>query len=193
MGSSAGGHLASTLLTHFDNGLPGGRDHVDQEPSQPDLGILCYPVITLGEFTHQGLRDGPLGPNPAPELVTELSSELQVTSNTPPTFLWHTWEDTAVPVENSLAFADALRKHGVPFDLHIYQKGGHGQGLGTRNTDFSTLHPWAANCLYWLQSQGFIETMNTPPSPAADPGPFANPILEQRADPWVWRHTDGFY
>jgi acetyl esterase/lipase len=158
MGSSAGGHLASTLLTHFDTGDTNSADAIEQQSSRPDLGILCYPVITMGEFTHQGSRKNLLGTNAPPELVTELSNELQVTKDTPPTFLWHTYEDTAVPVENSLQFADALRKSRVPFDLHVYQKGGHGMGLGIRAytpENLPKLHPWTADCLYWLKVQGF--------------------------------------
>ncbi len=157
MGSSAGGHLASTLLTHFDVGKPGDADPIERQSSRPDLGILCYPVITMGEFTHQGSKENLLGKNPSPELVQNLSNELQVTKETPPTFLWHTWEDTAVPVENSLQFAAALRKAGVPFDLHIYQKGPHGLGLGTRQWDPEHRHPWTQDCVYWLRVQGFIK------------------------------------
>jgi acetyl esterase/lipase len=155
MGSSAGGHLASTLLTHFDAGQAGAPDLIERQSSRPDLGILCYPVITMGEFTHHGSRNNLLGPNPSPELIRNLSNELQVTKETPPTFLWHTWEDNVVPVENSLQFAEALRKAGVPFDLHIYQKGGHGLGLGTHHWDPQHRHPWTQDCVYWLKVQGF--------------------------------------
>ena len=88
MGSSAGGHLASTVLTHFDSGDTNSPDPVERQSSRPDIGILCYPVITMGEFTHQGSRNSLLGTNPSPELVKLLSSELQVTTNTPPCFLW---------------------------------------------------------------------------------------------------------
>ncbi len=150
MGSSAGGHLASTLLTHFEAGKPGAADPVDRQSSRPDLGILCYPVISMGPNTHQGSRANLLGNNPDPELIKLLSNELQVTKDTPPCFIWHTWEDTAVKVENSLEFAAALRHHGVPFDLHIYQKGGHGMGLGGG-------HPWARDCIFWLKAQGFVK------------------------------------
>lgn len=155
MGSSAGGHLASTLLTHFDGGQPNDPDRVERQSSRPDLGILCYAVITMGKFTHQGSKNNLLGKDPSPELVRNLSNELQVTKETPPTFIWHTWEDTTVPVENSLQFAEALRKAGVPFDLHIYQKGGHGLGLGTRQWDPEHRHPWTRDCAYWLKVQGF--------------------------------------
>jgi acetyl esterase/lipase len=155
MGSSAGGHLASTLLTHFDAGKPDAEDVIERQSSRPDLGILCYAVITLGQFTHQGSRHNLLGQDTFPELVRELSNELQVTKDTPPCFLWHTFEDTAVPVENSLQFAEALRKAGVPFDLHVYQKGAHGLGLGTAQWDPARRHPWAADCAFWLKTRGF--------------------------------------
>jgi len=156
MGSSAGGHLASTILTHFDGGTPKDPDLVEQFSSRPDIGILCYAVITMGPFTHGGSKKNLLGENPAPELVDLLSNEKQVTKDTPPCFLFHTWEDKAVPVENSLMFAEALRKAGVPFDLHIFQKGGHGMGLGPER-DKGILHPWANDCLYWLKVQGFLK------------------------------------
>ena len=148
MGSSAGGHLASTLLTHFTAGTPDAADLVERESSRPDLGILCYPVITMGANTHQGSRNNLLGKDPSPELVDLLSNEKQVTSQTPPCFIWHTWEDAGVKVENSLEFAGALRRAGVPFDLHIYQKGPHGMGLRPG-------HPWSEDLLFWLKAQGF--------------------------------------
>jgi acetyl esterase/lipase len=156
MGSSAGGHLASTLLTHFDAGKPDAEDPIERQSSRPDLGILCYAVITMGQFTHQGSKKNLLGTDPRPELVTLLSNELQVTKETPPCFVWHTFEDTAVPVENSLQFAEALRKVGVPFDLHVYQKGRHGIGLADK-PPFANAHPWARDCLLWLKEQGFVK------------------------------------
>ena len=154
MGSSAGGHLASTLLTHFDMGLAEATDPVERLSSRPDLGILCYAVISMGPNTHGGSKQNLLGNNPSPELVELLSNEKQVTKETPRCFIWHTWEDNAVKVENSLEFAAALRKAGVPFDLHVYQKGNHGIGLGGRA---GALHPWAADCLFWLKAQGFAK------------------------------------
>jgi acetyl esterase/lipase len=154
IGSSAGGHLASTLLTHFDAGQADATDPIERQSSRPDLGILCYAVITMGQYTHQGSKHNLLGNNPSPELVRELSNELQVTKETPPCFIWHTWEDPVVPVENSMQFAEALRKAGVPFDLHIYQKGNHGLGLGTREWDPARRHPWTHDCSYWLKVQG---------------------------------------
>jgi acetyl esterase/lipase len=156
MGSSAGGHLASTILTHFDAGKPSDPDPIERESSQPDLGILCYPVITMGENTHGGSRKNLLGDNPSPDLIELLSNEKQVTPQTPPTFIFHTWEDKAVKVENSLAFAEALKKNNVPFDLHIYEKGAHGMGLGGGRAG-GPHHPWTEDCLYWLEVQGFLK------------------------------------
>ncbi|MGC8886595.1 MAG: alpha/beta hydrolase [Verrucomicrobiia bacterium] len=156
MGSSAGGHLASTLLTHFDEGNPKATDPVEKFSCRPDLGILCYPVITMGEFTHQGSKTYLLGKNPDPELVKNLSNELQVKSNTPPCFIWHTYEDNAVKVENSLQFAIALRKAGVPFDLHIYQKGAHGMGLKAK-PPFENVHPWANDLLFFLKEHNWCK------------------------------------
>jgi len=156
MGSSAGGHLASTLLTHFDSGKTDATDPIDRQSSRPDLGILCYPVITMGDKTHVGSRNNLLGPKPTPELIKLLSNELQVTKETPPCFIFHTADDGAVPVENSLDFARALRKAGVPFDLHIAQSGPHGIGLGSREYDPTKFHPWVRDCSYWLKTQGFV-------------------------------------
>ncbi len=156
MGSSAGGHLASTILTHFDAGQADAADPIDRVSSRPDLGVLCYPVITMGEFTHGGSKKNLLGENPSPELVDLLSNEKQVTKETPPTFIFHTAADSGVPVENSLLFAEALRKNHVPFDLHIYEKGGHGMGLGPQR-DKGIYHPWAADCLYFLKEHGFVK------------------------------------
>jgi acetyl esterase/lipase len=157
MGSSAGGHLASTLLTHFDAGKPDAADPIERQSSRPDLGILCYAVISFGEFGHRGSMNNLLGKDPSPELVRELSNELQVTKYTPPCFIWHTYEDGGVPVENSLQFAEALRKARVPFDLHVYQKGQHGLGLGTRDWNPEKRHPWTRDCIFWLQVQGFAK------------------------------------
>ncbi|HEV7300293.1 MAG TPA: alpha/beta hydrolase [Tepidisphaeraceae bacterium] len=154
MGSSAGGHLASTLLTHSDAGDARSPDPIDHHSSRPDVGILCYPVITMGAHSHSGSRASLLGEQPSAELVTLLSNELQVTTDTPPCFVWHTWEDAAVPVENSMDFAAALRRAGVPFDLHIYQKGRHGIGLSDK-PPFANVHPWARDLAFWLKANNF--------------------------------------
>src|SRR5436190_21133731 len=157
IGSSAGGHLASTLLTHFDAGKPDAEDKIERQSSRPDLGILCYPVVSMGKFTHQGSKNNLLGKDPSPEVVEDLSNELRVTSNTPPCFIWATYEDTAVPVENSLQFAAALRQARVPFDLHIYEKGAHGLGLGSRVYGGGQRHPWTRDCVVWLKERGFAK------------------------------------
>ncbi len=157
MGSSAGGHLASTLLTHFDAGNADAADPIERQSSRPDLGILCYPVISMtSPFTHQGSKRNLLGPDPSPELARKLSSELQVTKDTPPCFIWHTWEDKGVPIENSLSFAEALQKNGVRFDLHIYERGPHGIGLGSREWRPEQRHPWTRDCEFWLMERGFV-------------------------------------
>lgn len=157
IGSSAGGHLASTILTHFDHGNVESEDPVERLSSRPDWGILCYPVITMQEFTHQGSRRNLLGENPDSELLWLLSNELQVSPQTPPCFLWHTLEDKGVPMENSLMFAQALRKANVPFALHIYQKGRHGIGLAGNPEQPESLHPWTRDCAFWLKENGFLK------------------------------------
>lgn len=155
MGSSAGGHLAATALTHFDAGDPGAADPIDRVSSRPSLGILCYPVITMGANTHSGSKRNLLGDNPAPDLVELLSNEKQVTSDTPPAFIFHTFEDSTVKIENAMEFAAGLRQHGVPFALHIYTKGSHGMGLGSAQWDPGNRHAWTYECALWLKEQGF--------------------------------------
>ena len=157
MGSSAGGHLASTLMTHWDDGQADSADPIERFSSRPNVGILCYPVISMGANTHAGSKKNLLCDNPSPELVTLLSSELQVKSNTPPAFVWHTFEDKGVKIENAISFVQALNKVNVPFELHTYQKGPHGIGLGTRDGDPAKLHPWTTACLNWLRLQGFVK------------------------------------
>ena len=150
-GFSAGGHLASTAATHFDAGDPKASDPVERVSCRPDFAILAYPVITMtSEFTHQGSRRNLLGDNPDPKLIELLSNEKQVTRETPPAFLFHTGEDDAVPPENSVRFYLALRKAGVPAELHIYQHGKHGQGLAC--TDH-VLSSWSDRLADWLIGQ----------------------------------------
>jgi acetyl esterase/lipase len=156
MGSSAGGHLASTLMTHFDNGDSVSADPIERASSRPDFGILCYPVISMGEITHKVSREQFLGLHPSPELVALYSNELQVTPATPPCFLFHTFEDQVVSVENSINFAKALQKNGVPFDLHIYQHGPHGLGIGDK-PPFAHPHPWTNDLIVWLKGQDAIK------------------------------------
>lgn len=137
MGSSAGGHLAAHSLVSYGT--------IESPVSlRPDFGILCYPVIAMsGEHCHTGSRANLLGDHPSEELIREVSCDDLVTAQTPPCFIWHTYEDAGVLFENSLLFAAALRRNGVPFELHIYHKGRHGLGL---NADFS----WANDCLRWI-------------------------------------------
>jgi acetyl esterase/lipase len=152
-GFSAGGHLASTAATHFDSGDPNAADPIDRAGSRPDFAILSYPVISLGEFAHVGSRNNLLGKNPDPKLVEDLSNDLRVTAQTPPTFLFHTTADATVPVENSVRFYLALRKAGVPAELHIFQNGPHGVGLAP--TD-ATLSAWGGLLANWLRERGLL-------------------------------------
>ena len=154
LGFSAGGHLAATLSTHFDAGDPNATDPVERQSCRPDLAILCYPVITFAApYTHQGSVNNLLGPEPDPDLVQSLSLETRVTAETPPVFLWHTADDAAVPVENSLLFASALSRHKVPFALHIFPHGRHGLGLAEGDPEVGQ---WTNECAAWLAGRGFI-------------------------------------
>jgi acetyl esterase/lipase len=155
MGFSAGGHLASTAGTHFDAGEAGAADPIDRMSSRPDFLVLCYPVISFMEFAHQGSKRNLLGENPDPKLVEDLSNQLQVTAKTPPTFLFHTTTDGTVPVENSVMFYAALRKAGVPAELHIYENGPHGVGLA--QTD-EALSSWPARLADWLRLHGWLNS-----------------------------------
>ena len=149
MGFSAGGHLASTLGTHFDPGVTDAADPVEMLSCRPDFMILVYPVITFTKsFMHQGSRDALLGDSTDPELVTYFSNELQVKANTPPTFLVHAADDTAVPVENSLIFFQALKDTGIPVEMHIYPEGGHGFSLAVGTYYLGT---WTDRCSDWLK------------------------------------------
>jgi acetyl esterase/lipase len=154
MGFSAGGHLASSAGTHFDAGNAGAADPIDRIGSRPDFLVLGYPVISFTTpYTHKGSLQNLLGDNPDPKLVESLSNELQVTAQTPPTFLFHTTADATVPVENSVLFYLALRKAGVPAEMHIYERGPHGVGLAP--TD-ETLSSWPARLADWLRGRGLL-------------------------------------
>jgi alpha/beta hydrolase len=157
IGSSAGGHLAATLLTKFDNGNPKADNAIDRVSSRPDFGILCYPVISMKNgITHIGSRNNLIGKKPNPELIEELSAELHVRNNTPPCFIWHTAADRGVLPENSMRFAAALAKKNIPYDLHIYQKGGHGIGLRAK-FPFTNAHPWSKDVVFWLKENKIID------------------------------------
>lgn len=154
MGFSAGGHLASTAATQFTVGDPTASDPIEKLSSRPDLAILCYPVITMTDpFTHKGSRRNLLGENPPQQMIDLMSNDKQVIDQTPPTFLFHTGDDSAVPVENSLMFALALRKKKVPYELHIYQHGPHGVGLASDNPALNT---WPKLLENWLRARGFV-------------------------------------
>jgi acetyl esterase/lipase len=154
IGFSAGGHLASTVGTHFDRGRPDAEDPIERVSSRPDFLILGYPVISFIEpFTHVGSRTNLLGKTPDPELVKSLSTETQVTKETPPTFLMHTSGDTGVPPENSVAFYLALHKAGVPAEMHIYERGRHGLGLAPADPALSS---WPQRCEAWLRVRGVL-------------------------------------
>lgn len=156
IGSSAGGHLASTVMTHYDAGDAASTDTVERQSSRPDLGILCYAVISFGDKGHKGSQHNLLGDNAPDELVKSLSNELQVTKDTPPAFLFHTTDDSVVRVENSLLFAEALSAHNVPYALHVYPHGPHGLGLGGHHhVDPANRHPWTTECALWLKQLGF--------------------------------------
>ncbi|MFN7997306.1 MAG: alpha/beta hydrolase [Bryobacteraceae bacterium] len=154
-GFSAGGHLASTTGTHFDGGNPQAADPIDRVSCRPDFMILAYPVISFTTpYTHRGSLRNLLGDNPDAKLVASLSNETQVTAQTPPTFLFHTDEDKGVPPENSILFYLALRKAGVPAELHIYQRGPHGVGLAP--TD-AVLVTWTQRLKDWLDIRGLLQ------------------------------------
>jgi acetyl esterase/lipase len=155
MGFSAGGHLASTAGTHFDGGEARASDPIDRVSSRPDFLVLCYPVVSFTSFVHQGSKRNLLGDNPDAKLVESLSNETQVTAQTPPTFLFHTNADTGVPAENSIMFFMALRKAGVPAEIHIYEKGPHGVGLA--QTD-EALSSWPARLADWLRGRGLLNS-----------------------------------
>ena len=142
-GFSAGGHLAATAATHF------------AVENRPDFVVLAYPVISFTTpFTHQGSKRNLLGDNPDPKLVEDLSNELRVTRDTPPTFLFHTNADTGVPPENSVLFYLALRKAGVPAELHIYERGPHGLGLAHMDAAASS---WPGRLADWFRTRGLLK------------------------------------
>lgn len=151
LGFSAGGHLAATLGVHFDDMVYPKQDEADNLSARPDFMGLAYPVITMDErYTHMGSRNGLLGEDQPEELVFRFSNELQVDTNTPPTFLIHAQDDEAVPIENSLKFYEALRKHNIPSTMHIYPTGGHGFGLGLKHP---LLKDWIQLFMAWIANQ----------------------------------------
>jgi acetyl esterase/lipase len=155
MGFSAGGHLAMSASTWADSGNPQAPDAVDRASSRPDFAVLGYPVISMtAEWTHKGSQRNLLGDTPDPELARRLSGENAVTKDTPPTFIFQTNEDTTVPAENAVAYYLALRKAGVPAELHVFEKGAHGVGLAN---DIPALAPWSSLLATWLRGRGVIK------------------------------------
>jgi len=155
LGFSAGGHMASTLGTHFDAGQSGAADPVERSSSRPDFMVLLYPVISFTEdYQHSGSRISLLGEDAEPTLVRSLSNEKQVTDNTPQAFLVHTTEDKVVPPENSIFFYLELKKRNIPAEMHIYEKGRHGLGLGAPGTAFAS---WPERCEEWLLERGLLQ------------------------------------
>jgi acetyl esterase/lipase len=154
LGFSAGGHLTSSALTHFDAGKTDADDEIERASCRPDFGVLCYPVIAFDQpFTHKGSQNNLLGKDASAELIASMSSEKQVTDQTPPCFLWHTTEDTGVPPLNSVVFYSALIAHKVPAELHIFEKGRHGVGLAK---DIPGTDGWPAACIAWLKGRGVM-------------------------------------
>jgi acetyl esterase/lipase len=150
IGFSAGGHLASTLSTHFNEIV---YEVTDTVSARPDFSLLIYPVISFdASFTHMGSRNNLIGSNPAAEAVTRFSNELQITSKTPPAFLVHSSDDKTVPVKNSLVYYEALINNNIIAEMHIFQKGGHGYGL---SVDKGTQSSWPDLCIKWLKANGF--------------------------------------
>jgi len=149
MGFSAGGHLASTLSTHYDKGNLQAKDSIEQVSCRPDFSVLVYPVISFNdEFTHQGSAKALLGENPSKELRINFSNELQVTKDTPPAILIHSSDDKDVPVKNSIVYYEALQKYNVSSELHIYPYGGHGYSLAIGK---GHLAGWIDRCTDWIQ------------------------------------------
>jgi acetyl esterase/lipase len=150
MGFSAGGHLASTLSTQYDYQIERETDTVDALSARPDFSVLVYPVISFRDVSaHSGSRKNLLGEEAPQDLVDRFSSELNVTADTPPTFLVHSQDDEGVPVENSFLYFKALHRHGVPVSLHVYPTGGHGFAFGTGR---GTVEGWSTVLLEWLES-----------------------------------------
>ena len=154
IGFSAGGHLASTLGTHYDNGMPNAKNAIDRTNTRPNFMILMYPVISMSsKSTHRGSRFYLLGPNPSKVLTDSLSNETQIDSMTPPTFLVHATDDQVVPVENSIDFYLALHENNVPAEMHIFEYGGHGFGLAPQDP---TLNSWTDLCHDWLARMNLL-------------------------------------
>jgi acetyl esterase/lipase len=161
IGSSAGGHLAAVLSTQFDAGKSDAVDPIERASSRPDATILCYGFILFDEktMTDPQRREDALGKDVSDDVALHFAPARNIRPNTPPIFVWQTVEDEKVVLENALTFANALRAANLPFDLHLYEKGKHGIGLGLGGKPFTpeaTLHPWTRDCQFWLRERDFI-------------------------------------
>jgi acetyl esterase/lipase len=160
-GFSAGGHLASSAGTHFDHGDKDAKDPIDRRSCRPDFLILSYAVISMEDgVAHSGSKNNLLGSKPDEKLVQNLSNDKQVTKNTPPTFIFHTSADTVVLPENAIRFYQACKKAGVPVEMHIYEKGRHGVGLG-RDPKWTggekSVENWPDRLSDWLKARGLLD------------------------------------
>lgn len=154
MGFSAGGHLASTVSTHFDGGTANAEDPIERQSSRPDFSVLCYPVVSLvADYSHKGSGRRLLGPDASKEALSELSNDQHVTADTPPAFLFHTSQDAGVPPQNSLAYAMACAQHGVPCELHLFRYGPHGVGFALADPAASQ---WRELAHLWMKQSGFL-------------------------------------
>ena len=150
IGFSAGGHLATTLATRYSEKVYQATDSIS---ARPDFTLLLYPVISMNnEITHKGSREKLIGSTPSLELVEKFSNELHVNSTTPPAFLVHASDDASVPFENSLNYYLALKKNAVSAEMHVYEKGGHGFGLGVKETSLY----WTTDCQNWLKAHNYL-------------------------------------
>ena len=146
MGFSAGGHLASTAGTHFETDYIDNPNHISL---RPDFMILIYPVISFNNrIAHLGSMHNLLGPHPSTDKINEFSNETKITDQTPPTFLVHAKDDNAVPFENSIVFADSLKKHHIPVEIFLYEQGGHGFGMNNKTSNQS----WMDLCIRWIRN-----------------------------------------
>jgi len=151
IGFSAGGHLASTISTHYADKVYDVKDNVN---ARPDFSLLIYPVISMDTaITHRGSRNNLIGIDPTEKNVLRFSNEKQITRDTPPAFLVHSSDDNAVPVMNSIGYYMGLQKKKIPAELHIFQKGGHGYGLAPNG---GTESSWPALCLKWMKQIGIF-------------------------------------
>ncbi len=152
MGFSAGGHLAGSASVHYDKVVYEPTDEIDKESARPDASILCYPVIDMGNYRHDGSRINLIGYRPTAEMCEFMSLHKQITDDTPEAFLWHTSSDNAVHVMNSLLYAQGLAEHNINYELHIYPMGSHGLGLAP---ELPYVAKWADNLKAWLTNKGW--------------------------------------